>query len=254
MEGDFIAPNSLTVPNTKDDVSDSLIRIGSMFIFRPSEQWVLSSQGSTYTFGHPQRIWGKIKALNVQDDVLSENYKQIISDFFIGYPATSISYRDIFIDDYLSGIMGRAEITVKYNVDEETEIEVPVEKEVDVPYEVEEEYEEEVPYTETVTNEDGTTTEVQKTRIEKKTRTVTKTEKKTVTIMEKQTQSNSVPVEKKMIVNVGFSVLGDYGVSFMFIYDADNASISQELVDLLIRSGSYGIDGELLKLGQFSGS
>ena len=57
-----------------------------------------------------------------------------------------------------------------------------------------------------------------------------------------------------MIVNVGFSVLGDYGVSFMFIYDADNASISQELVDLLIRSGSYGIDGELLKLGQFSGS
>lgn len=254
MEGDFIAPNPLTVPNTEDDVSDSYIQIGSKFVFRPSDQWVLSSQGSTYIFGHPQKIWGKIKSLSVDELVPEENMQKIISDFFVGYPATSITYRDVFIDDKKVGMIGRAEITVKYNVDEETEIEVPVEKEVDVPYEVEEEYEEEVPYTETVTNEDGTTTEVQKTRVEKKTRTVTKTEKKTVTIMEKQTQSNSVPVEKKMIINIGFLEKSSYGLSFLFIYDADGGSNSQELVDMLIRTGAYGSSGSLIKLGQFSGS
>ena len=174
--------------------------------------------------------------------------KQIIQNFFIGYPETTISYRKVFIDDKIVGMIGGAQVTVKYTVDSNTEIEVPVEQEVDVPYEVEEEYEEEVPYTETVTNEDGTTSEVEKTRVEKKTRTVTKTEKKTVTVMEKQTKTEPTTMEKDMVINVGFVQKSDYALSFLFVYDADGGSNSQELVDLLLKSGTFGVSGSSLKL------
>lgn len=247
-EGDFIAPNPLELPYTSDGVNDSYVQIGQKFVFRPSDRWSLVSQGATYEFGHPQKIWGKIRALTAKDNIPQEEMQQIVQNFFIGYPATVITYRKVFIDDRIVGMIGKATVTVKYTVDSDSEIEVPVEQVVDVPYEVEEEYEEEVPYTETVTNEDGTTTEVEKTRIEKKTRTVTKTEKKTVTIMEKQTKTEPTTMEKDMVINVGFVQKSDYAISFLFVYDADGGSNSQELVDLLLKSGTFGINGSSLKL------
>ena len=101
---------------------------------------------------------------------------------------------------------------------------------------------------ETITNADGTTSEVQKVEKVKKTRKVPSTEKKTVTVMQKQTQKKDTPVEKQMIVNVGFAQKGDYAINFLFVYDADGGSNSQELVDLLLRSGTYGPQGSSLKL------
>ena len=264
MEGDFIAPNPLDLPDTSDGINDSFMQIGQKFIFRPSDRWVITASGATYEFGHPQKIWGKMRALTAEENIPEENMKTIVQNFFIGYPATEINYRKIFIDDRVVGMMGKAPITVKYNVDEDTAIEVPVEQEVDVPYEVEEEYTEEVPVTETVTNEDGTTSEVpvmetitnedgttsevQKMKTVTKTRTVTKTEKKTVTVMQSQTQTNTTEVEKEMILNVGFVQRSDYALSFIFIHDAEGGSNSQELVDLLLRSGSFGTSGGNLKL------
>ncbi len=264
IEGDFIAPNPLELPDTSDGINDSYMQIGQKFIFRPSDRWVVTSQGATYEFGHPQKIWGKIRALTSKENIPADAMKTIVQDFFVGYPATEINYRKIFIEDRVVGMMGKAPITVKYNVDEDTAIEVPVEQEVDVPYEVEEEYTEEVPVMETVTNEDGTTSEVQvmetitnadgtttevpKMKTVTKTRTVTKTEKKVVTIMQSQTQKNTTEVEKEMILNVGFVQRSDYALSFIFVHDAEGGSNSQELVDLLLRSGSFGTSGGNLKL------
>ena len=264
IEGDFIAPNLLEIPGTSLGVNDSYVQIGQKFVFKPSDRWVLTSQGSTFEFGHPQKIWGKIMALNAKDIMPEDQMQDLIQKFFTGYPATEITYRKIFIDDKVVGKIGKAPITVKYTVTEDEEIEVPVEQEVDIPTEIEEEYEEEVPVTKTVTNEDGTTSEVpvmetitnadgttsevQKVEKVKKTRKVPSTEKKKVTIMQKQTQKKDIPVEKQMILNVGFAQKGDYAINFLFVYDSEGGSNSQELVDLLLRSGTYGPQGSSLKL------
>ena len=77
---------------------------------------------------------------------------------------------------------------------------------------------------------------------------ITKYEKKTVTVMQPQTQTNATEVEKEMIVNVGFVQRSDYALSFIFVYDAEGGSNSQELIDLLLRSGTFGANGSALKL------
>ena len=262
IEGDFIAPNPINLPDATESVNDSYMQIGQKFTFRPSDRWVITSQGATYEFGHPQQIWGKIRALSIEELVPEDNMKTLISDFFVGYPATEITYNKIFIDDRVVGMRGKAKATVKYAVDEE--IEVPVEKQVEVPYESTEEYTEEVPVMQTVTNEDGTTSEVQvmetitnadgtttevpKMQTVTKTRPVTKYETKTVTIMEKQTQKGTAEAEKDIIINVGFIQRGEYALSFIFVYDAVGGSNSQELIDLLLRSGTYGHSGSAIKL------
>ena len=264
IEGDFIAPNLLELPFTSTSVNDSYMQIGQRYVFRPSDRWIITSQGATYEFAHPQKIWGKIRALSASDNIPQDGMQKMISDFFVGYPATEITYNKFFIDDRIVGMRGRAPITVKYTVDENSEIEVPVQQEVDVPYESTEEYTEEVPVMQTVTNEDGTTSEVQvmetitnadgtttevpKMKTVTKTRPVTKYEKKTVTVMEKQTQTTATEVEKEMIINVGFVQRSDYALSFIFVYDAEGGSNSQELIDLLLRSCTFGATGSSLKL------
>lgn len=264
IEGDFIAPNLLELPFTSTSVNDSYMQIGQKFVFRPSDRWIITSQGATYEFGHPQKIWGKIRALSSSDTIPQDSMQKLISDFFVGYPATEITYNKFFIDDRIVGMRGSAPITVKYTVDENSIVDVPVEQEVEVPYETTEEYTEEVPVMQTVTNADGTTSEVQvmetitnadgtttevpKVQTVTKTRPVTKYEKKTVTVMQPQTQTNATEVEKEMIVNVGFVQRSDYALSFIFVYDAEGGSNSQELIDLLLRSGTFGANGSSLKL------
>lgn len=262
IEGDFIAPNPLKVPDATESVNDSYMQIGQKFVFRPSDRWVVTSQGATYEFGHPQQIWGKIRALSIKELIPEADMKPLISDFFVGYPATEITYNKIFIDDRVVGMRGKAKATVQYSVDEE--VEVQVEREVEVPYESTEEYTEEVPVMQTITNEDGTTSEVQvmetitnadgtttevpKMQTVTKTRPVTKYETKTVTMTEKQTQKGTATAEKDIIINVGFVQKGEYALSFIFVYDAEGGSNSQELIDLLLRSGSYGYAGSAIKL------
>lgn len=114
IEGDFIAPNKLELPTVTDDVNNSNIQIGSMFKFVPSENWLITIKGTTVEFSHPTKIWGKVKALGHRERVYVEaDMKQIIQNFFIGYPETTISYRKIFFEDLVSGYMGKADIKVK---------------------------------------------------------------------------------------------------------------------------------------------
>lgn len=120
IEGDFIAPNKLEIPTVSDDVNNSNIQIGSSFKFKPSENWLIAIKGTTVEFSHPTKIWGKIKALTHKDRVQEVDMKETIQNFFIGYPSTTISYRKVFMGDYVAGYMGKAEITVK---DTETGIE-----------------------------------------------------------------------------------------------------------------------------------
>ena len=66
--------------------------------------------------------------------------------------------------------------------------------------------------------------------------------------MEKKTRSEVTVAQKDMVINVGFVNKSDYALSFMFVYDAVGGSNSQELVDLLLKSGSFGYSGSALKL------
>ena len=259
-EGDFIAPNALQIPGISDTVNDSNVRIGPVFIFKPSDRWLMVSQGTTFEFSHPQ----KIKALNIKEDIKEEEMQPIITNFFVGYPATTITYRKIFIDEYVRGCMGKAKVTVHYEVPTDVEYEEAVEMEVDVPVTVEEDVEVEVPVMQTVTNEDGTTSEVpvmetitnadgttsEVPKMEKKIekQTVTKTEKKTTTIMQKKTRTENQSATKEMVINVGFVYMSDYALSFLFVHEADNDASSQELVDLLLKSGCYNNADYALKL------
>lgn len=189
IEGDFIAPNPIDLPAATESVNDSYMQIGQKFVFRPSDRWVVTSQGATYEFGHPQQIWGKIRALSIEELIAEENMKTLISDFFVGYPATEITYNKIFIDDRVVGMRGRAQVTVKYTDD--GSLPEP--------------------------SEDGTV-------------------------------STENVHEKDIVINVGFLQRSDYALSFIFVYDAEGGSNSQELIDLLLRSGSYGATGSNIKL------
>lgn len=113
IDGDFIAPNPLNIPTSQEDVNDTKVQIGSQFSVVPSEGWLMNSQGTTVEFGHGTKVWGKIRAVTHRDRVERDSRRQIIQNFFVGYPATTISYRDLFFEETLAGAMGSAEVTVK---------------------------------------------------------------------------------------------------------------------------------------------
>ena len=263
-EGDFMAPNALNIPGISESVNDSNIKIGPSFLFKPSDRWIMVSQGTTFEFSHPQKIWGKIKALNIKDSVPEADMQNIVKDFFVGYPATTITYRKIFISDYVRGCLGRATVTVNYDVVNPVEYEEPVEMEVEVDEEYEEIIEVEVPVMKKVTNEDGTisevqdtviqtnedgtTTEVPKTRKEKQKVPATKKVTKTTTIMQTKTRDETSTLQKDITINVGFVYMSDYALSFLFVHEADNDASSQELVDSLLKSGYYKTTDYMIKL------
>ena len=209
IDGDFVAPNPLDVPNTKDSVNDSFVQIGQKFAFRPSDRWMLMSQGATYEFSHPQKIWGKIRALSRTntDKVTDEDMRNIVQQFFLTdeakYPNLSeITYRRAYIDDYQVGVIGKAQFTVYYtdNEDLNNQIKEGVGSVLD-------------PNAEGIEKPEGA--DIQ---------------------------------SKDMIINVGFVTKGEYALSIIFIYDADGGGNSQELVDLLLKSATLGPNGSALKL------
>jgi len=112
IDGDFIAPNIINLPTVKDDVNNSYIQVGSRFKFTPSDSWIMVSQGTTVEFSHPTKIWGKIKAITQKERVVEAEMQNVIKEFFVGYPSTTINYRKVFIGDYVVGMLGEAPITV----------------------------------------------------------------------------------------------------------------------------------------------
>ncbi len=201
IDGDFIAPNPLNIPNTKDSVNDSFVQIGQVFTLKPSDRWIFSVQGTTYEMSHPNNIWGKIRALSSTDGeiIKVEDGKTLVQSFFIGYPATEIKYKKMFIDETAVGTLGTAQITVKFSDTGEIITETPV---PETPAEGE------------------TSTPVVQPNI----------------------------TEKKMVVNVGYIKISDYALSFIFLHDVEGGGASQELIELLLRSCTLGINGNSVKL------
>lgn len=113
IDGDFIAPNPLGLPGTQTSVNSSYVQVGSRFVFRPTESWYLRSSGAIYEFWNANNIWGKIEALSYSgDNVTEESLKNQLQSFYLGYPATEITYRRIYLDDRIVGMFATAEVPV----------------------------------------------------------------------------------------------------------------------------------------------
>lgn len=204
LNGQFISPNPLKLPYVTEGINDSYIQIGQRFVFRPSDRWMFVSKGSTFELSHPNGIWGKIRALGARDNIPQGDMKQIIQNFFIGYPATEISYRSIYIEDRISGMLGNAVVTVKYNA-AKGQSELLTQKDVN----------------------------------------------EMLRAAEEGIQNEEYDFEEKeMTLCIGFIQRSDYAIEFLFLYNNDDASTSQELIDLFLRSGSLGASGSGIKLEQ----
>ena len=113
IDGVIKFPNPLVLPNSKDDVNNSTIRIGSRYTVTPSSNWRLSLDGTTLNVAHPSKIWGSLKSVTYTGDGLTEeDMRSILQSFFKGFPGTTLTYRKLYIDDRLTGLLVRAPIEV----------------------------------------------------------------------------------------------------------------------------------------------
>ena len=112
IAGSLILPNKLQIPGATDDINNSYMMVGSMYKFFPSNNWIAKMDGASLKLAHPSNIGGTIKAVGATTDIYEEDMKPIVQSFFTNYPKTTISYRKIFMDDYVVGMMASAPITV----------------------------------------------------------------------------------------------------------------------------------------------
>lgn len=158
IDGQIKFPNKLQIPYSKEDINNSNIMVGSMFKYTPSDNWLVRLKGATLEVSHPSRIWGTIKAVSVDEPVPEPQMKPLLQGFFKGFPATTIEYRKIFMEDQVVGLIAKAKIPVN---------------------------------------------------------------------------------KKEHVVNVGFMTRGEYGQLFLFDYEDNKTGVQQELIDLLISSGTF---------------
>ncbi len=112
IDGKIVFPTKLEMPNATEAVNHSYIQVGDKFRFSPSNNWQLRMQGSTLEVSHPLKIWGNIKAINMPEEVAQEPLKNMLQAFFKKFPATTISYREVFIDGRNAGMIAKAPLTV----------------------------------------------------------------------------------------------------------------------------------------------
>lgn len=113
IDDKLILPNKLQLPFSFEDVNNSHVMVGSMFKFKPSSNWVSRLEGTTLHLNHPSKIRGVIKSVGSKERVEEGAMKDIIQPFFADFPSTTINYRSLFVDDYTTGIMARADIQVE---------------------------------------------------------------------------------------------------------------------------------------------
>lgn len=160
IDNQIVFPNKLNLPESKDDVNNSKIQVGSMFTFIPSNNWMTKVEGSTLHFTHSSKIWGKIKAVNFDYKAPEEaQFRSILQSFFKNFPATNVTYRKAYMGTWQSGLIAKAEITVD---------------------------------------------------------------------------------KKPHVINIGFAISGKHAVLFMFDFEDNKTGVQQELIDLLISSGTDG--------------
>ena len=214
----LVLPNKFELPMSYDDVSNSNVMVGSRFKFVPSDNWITKMSGSALHLSHPSKIWGTIKGVSIKERLAVGQYQPMLQQFFTGFPATTITYRNIFIEDSQAGMVATAPIKVKETIkkevypEEEQEVE-ETSKEVETTVEKDAKVETDVANTEPVKAEDV---------------------KKVEPVIVEET------IEKDMVLVVGFAQRGETATTFLFAYEDDKSTVQKELIDLLIRSGSFG--------------
>lgn len=115
VDGKINFPKSLMFPEGTSalDASNSLVRVGSKFIYYPSDSWLVNVRGTTLNFSHPADIWGSIRSVKMLDVMTVDQMKAQFTAFFKPFPSTNISYKDVFLDDTLVGMIATAPIKVE---------------------------------------------------------------------------------------------------------------------------------------------
>lgn len=106
IDGSFLLPSRVEVPNSIADSSVSKIQVGGRFVFIPSESWVVSLNGSQVNLSHPNGIEGTLKALKVKDPLVELEMMDLVRGLFVEFPVSTLEFRKVFIDDRLAGVSG----------------------------------------------------------------------------------------------------------------------------------------------------
>lgn len=112
IDGKIVFPNKLELPDSADDVNDSFIRVGSRFTLVPSNNWQMVLTGTNLELSHPMKIWGRVKAVAVKEPVPEKDMQGLLQKFFKGFPSTTVSYRKLFMDERVTGMLASADIKV----------------------------------------------------------------------------------------------------------------------------------------------
>ncbi|MNV28190.1 hypothetical protein D3C71_1193730 [compost metagenome] len=114
INGKITFPNAIKLPDSKDDVNNSYVMVGSRFKYTPSSNWVFKMNGTTLELYHPaSKINGSIKSIATKEGLRDEAImKQILQNFYTGFPTTTISYKRLYMDEYVVGLLSYAKITV----------------------------------------------------------------------------------------------------------------------------------------------
>jgi hypothetical protein len=112
IDGKINFPNKLMLPNSKDDINNSNIMVGSRFKYTPSSNWLTKMNGATLDLTHPAKIWGSIRSVAVKEVITEVAMQPLLKTFFSGFPATTITYRKIFMSDRVSGMLATANMVV----------------------------------------------------------------------------------------------------------------------------------------------
>lgn len=109
-------PNDMGVIYTEDDVASSYLRIGSIFNYSPSNNWDVQIEGSEAKFSHPQKVWGSIKSIKVEntatEDPLAPEVLEGINNFFRDQPITNRKDRRIYMGENHRGYLASGKMVV----------------------------------------------------------------------------------------------------------------------------------------------
>lgn len=112
IEGKIVFPTKLEMPNASESVNNSYVLVGDKYKFTPSNNWVMRLKGSTLEVNHPSKAWGNMKAIKIVEPVALPTLKTMLQAFFKGFPSTTITYREVFIDGKNAGLIAKAPIKV----------------------------------------------------------------------------------------------------------------------------------------------
>lgn len=109
-------PRDVGVIDTDDDVANSFMRIGSAYTYSPSNNWETRIDGATAHFNHPQKVWGSIKAIKINNTAIDDpgvvQSLEGIQNFLAGQPITNQKTRKIYMSEFHTGYLVSGDMIV----------------------------------------------------------------------------------------------------------------------------------------------